>query len=173
MENENGTPMQASGRKPGRTRNWLIAGAVALAGVAAIGGIGAVQANGGPGHFMGKGGGFGFGGPFAERSIDRALRAADATAEQEDKIWEIVDDARSDLRVVLRDARDTRERLTGLLSAETIDRAAVQSLRAERIVTLDSASHRATEAFLDAVEVLNPEQRAKLLERFRQRGPHR
>jgi Spy/CpxP family protein refolding chaperone len=52
------------------------------------------------------------------------------------------------------------------ISAPSIDRARLESLRAEQVKSLDAASKRLVTAISDAVEILTPEQRAKLVEEF-------
>ena len=56
-----------------------------------------------------------------------------------------------------------------LLSAPTIDKAAVEKLRAERIAAIDEASKKAVAAVVEAAEVLTPEQRTKLVEEMKER----
>jgi len=60
-----------------------------------------------------------------------------------------------------------------LLAAPTIDRAAIEKLRAEQITLADASSKRMTQALADAGEVLNPEQRKKLAERMQKMGERR
>ncbi len=71
-----------------------------------------------------------------------------------------------------RELRGTREEVAKIIGAPTIDRAAAEKLRSERIATLDEASKKAMTALLDAADVLTPEQRAKLLEHFKERRSH-
>ncbi|EXL02667.1 Spy/CpxP family protein refolding chaperone [Aquamicrobium defluvii] len=155
-----------------RTR-WIVAGGVAVLALAGIGAAGAMGGGQGMGQqFMEMG--MRHGGHFAGRGFSRALDAVDATAEQEDRIWAIIDDARAELRPVMREFRDTRATVMELLAAQTIDRAAAETLRAERIATIDEASKKMVAAALDAAEVLTPEQRAKLAEQMKERrGPGR
>lgn len=169
MENENreipAAPLTVKGK--GRSK-WIVAGGVA---VLALAGIGAAGAMGGAGpmgrHVMEAG--FNHGGHFAGRGLSRALEAVDATAEQEERIWAIIDGARTELRPVMREFRDARTEVVELLSAPTIDRAAAETLRAERIAAIDAASKKMTAAMLDAAEVLTPEQRAELAKHFGER----
>ena len=56
-----------------------------------------------------------------------------------------------------------------LLSAPTIDRAAIERLRAEQIQGADAVSKRMAQAFADAAEVLTPDQRKKVAERMQKR----
>jgi Spy/CpxP family protein refolding chaperone len=109
----------------------------------------------------GGGGGHGMG---------RVLNQLDLTDEQEDKIFEIMDGVRGEVRPLMREFRDTREDLVEILSAETIDRQAVETLRAERVATLDTTSKTMTEALLNAADVLTPEQRAELAELIEDHG---
>lgn len=155
-----------------RTR-WIVAGGVAVLALAGIGAAGAMGDGDGMGrHFMGMG--MKHGGNFAGHGFGRMLEAVDATSEQEDSIWTIVDGVRAELRPMMREFRDTRTDLAALLSAPSIDRAAVEKLRAERIAAIDEASKKVVTAAIAAAEVLTPEQRAKLGEQMKQRnGPGR
>jgi protein CpxP len=138
-----------------------IAGAIIVAAGAAI-------AQGGMGHGMG---GMGhWGGKFAEHRFERMMDEIDATDAQQDKIWAIVDKTRSDLRPVGRDFRDSREKVAELLAAPTIDKAAVEALRVERIAAIDVASKKAVDALVEAAEVLTPEQRTELAKEIKERG---
>lgn len=175
------------GRNP---RRWL---AIAGASVLALGGLGAAAAlnsgsavanewrmgghhergigadgeRGGMMHNAHMRGGMGFG---PGRGVGRVLEEIDATDEQEDKLWEIFDGIQSEVRPLMREFRDTREDLTGLLSGATVDRAAIEALRAERVAAFDEASKKLATALADAAEVLTPEQRTELVEHFEDRG---
>jgi len=155
-----------------RTR-WVVAGSVAALALAGIGAAGAMGGGNGMGHQMMEIG-MKHGGNFAGRGLNRAFSAVDATAEQEDRIWAIIDDTRADLRPMMREFRDARKQAMELLAAPTIDRAAVEALRAGRIAAIDEASKKLTSAAIDAAEVLTPEQRAKFAEQLNERrGPRR
>ena len=52
--------------------------------------------------------------------------------------------------------------LLALITAPTIDRAALENLRAEHIAAADRASKVLAQALADAADVLTPAQRAKL-----------
>ncbi|MEO3388333.1 periplasmic heavy metal sensor [Mesorhizobium sp. CAU 1741] len=150
-------------------KKWLIAGGVVVLAVAGIGAAGAMGAGDGVGRYVMRAG-MEHGGHFAGRGLNRAFEAIDATAEQEDRIWTIIDDTRAELRPMMRDFRDARESVIEILAAPTIDRAAAETLRAERIAAMDEASKKMTAAVLEVAEVLTPEQRATLVERFQERG---
>jgi Spy/CpxP family protein refolding chaperone len=54
------------------------------------------------------------------------------------------------------------------LTQPSIDRAALEALRAEQLALADAASKRFIQALGDAAEVLTPEQRRNLDERIRE-----
>lgn len=148
-----------------RRTKWIVAGGVAVLALAGIGVAGAMGGGMGP-HVMAMG--MKHGGPFAG-GFGHALDTVDATAEQETRIWAIIDGARAEMRPVMREFRDTRTAVMDLMAAPTIDRAAAEKLRAERIAAIDAASKKVVAAALDAAEVLTPEQRAKLVEQMKER----
>lgn len=145
----------------------FLTGAVVL-GLGAIGTVGAVQAQG---FFNEMGGDPDFGGHFAGHMLDRALGSVDATDEQRAEIRVIVDEVSTEIRTMTSDLGDPKEQVAALLAAETIDRAAFETLRQQMLETGDEVSARAMEAFLDAAEVLTPEQRVELTERSKGFGP--
>ncbi len=53
-----------------------------------------------------------------------------------------------------------------MLTQTTIDRGAMEKLRAEQIALADTVSKRVVQALGDAAEVLSPEQRRKLNDRI-------
>ncbi|APO78290.1 LTXXQ motif family protein (plasmid) [Rhizobium etli 8C-3] len=151
---------------------------------AAIGGLVAVAVVGAAGFAAARSDVFGFGmgghmmqahmggGGFMEHRLGSVLDELDATSEQEDKLWEIIDKARDEIGPVFRDFRETRAQVIELLGAPTIDRAAAEKLRSERIAAIDEASRKMTTALLDAAAVLTPEQRVKLVEHLKERRGH-
>jgi Spy/CpxP family protein refolding chaperone len=69
--------------------------------------------------------------------------------------------------LALREKQDGfRQRGRELLTATTIDRAAIEALRAEQIALADQASRRISQALADAATVLTPEQRRKIADHF-------
>jgi Spy/CpxP family protein refolding chaperone len=95
----------------------------------------------------------------------------DATADQQVKIANIAKAAIGDLRPLREKAQAARTQAVTLLTAPTIDHAAIERLRAEQIVLAETASKRITQALTDAVDVLNPEQRRKVADWIAFRGP--
>lgn len=149
-------------------RRLVVAGGIAAVAAGGIGVAAATGATDGIGHYVIKAGmqhGMGFGG----HGFARALDSVDVTPEQEEKIWAIIDEARAELRPMMREFRGTREAVAELIGAATLDREAAETLRAERIAMFDDASRKMTAALIEAAEVLTPEQRAKLIENFEER----
>jgi|SRR5262245_31831313 len=120
-------------------------------------------------HINWHGGGF-FGGPLSPAQIDDRIDRMtkhmaielDATAEQQAKLATIAKAAVADLRPLQEKARAARAQAVTLLTAPTIDRSAIERLRAENIGLAETASKRITQALADAAEVLSPEQRRKV-----------
>lgn len=174
METQNAdqTPPTGPQAPAKRGRRVVAVAAVGMA-VVSLGIVGAIAAGSDGRGFGPHGfGGHGFGAFVLERRIDGALEAVDATAEQEKKIWAIVDATRADVRPSFREFRDARGQIVDALTAATVDRAAVEKLRAERVAAVEATSKKIAEAALQAAEVLTPEQRAKLADRFKDRGGH-
>lgn len=169
MEHDTSKTGTAGGR---RWRGWVVAGGIAILALGGIGAAAAMGGEGGMGRYM-MNAGMHHGAGFAGKGFGRMLDRVDATAEQEEKIWAIIDGARAEMRPLMREFRDSRETVAELLGAATIDRAAAETLRAERVAAIDAASRRLTDAVIEAAEVLTPEQRAQLVEHFKERGSHR
>ena len=106
----------------------------------------------------------------AQERADRAVRHVaveiDASNEQQDKLRAIVRDLVKDLLPMREKALATRQRGRALLTQPSIDRAAIETLRAEQLALADGASKRVAQALGDAAEVLTPEQRRKLDDRL-------
>lgn len=150
---------------------WLVAGALAALVAAGAGLAWAtdVVTPGNAAQFVTKAG---WGGSHGHR-FEQLLDEIDATDEQADKLWDIFGNALTEMWPMMREFRSARGEALELLSVPTIDRAAVEKLRAERIAALDTASKTMADTLIQAAAVLTPEQRSKLLEHFQERGRHR
>lgn len=109
-----------------------------------------------------------------EQHLDRMLRhmyvEIDATDAQKQKLDPIVKQAAKDLAPLRQQVRAARHEGVKLLSADTIDRDAIERFRAQQIGATDAASKRFTQALADVAEVLTPEQRRKLAAHAGRRG---
>ena len=162
MDNNSNLPQADSNLsdRPGRSRRGLwIAGAVA--GVLTLSTLGAC------GHHRGGWHG-GSDDPSAkiEHMVDRVFSRVEATDDQKARITSIAQGAYKDLAPLRGQFRSARTQALELLTAEQIDAAAVESLRADQIQLMDQASNRATSAMTEIAQVLTPEQRAQVREKL-------
>lgn len=112
-----------------------------------------------------------------DEHLDRMLKhlyvEIDATDAQKQQLAPIVKAAARDLLPMRDRMRDARQQAVALLSQPTIDRAALEGLRANQLQVAEEASKRFTRALADIADVLTPEQRKQLGERIgRWRGHH-
>lgn len=163
-----------------RSRNlWLAGGALALLAFVAATAVAVprhltnhrlVGAHGGP-----------FAGPvdpaLAHQRLDFiagwVLDRIDATPEQEADVDALLSDALDRLFVVGADRFERRAEVRALLTADRIDRVALEAHREEMIVHADEASRILLDTIANVAEELTPEQRARLAEladRFHGRG---
>jgi protein CpxP len=110
--------------------------------------------------------------------LDRMLRhlyvEIDATEEQQQRLAPIVKQAAKDLLPLRAKMHDARKKAIELLTRDDIDRAAIETLRAEQLALADQASRRIAQALADASEVLTAAQRKELATRIEshRRGWH-
>lgn len=102
----------------------------------------------------------------ADRMVRHLAVEVDATADQTEKLRTILRGAVKDIVPVRERVHAARQQARDLLTQQTIDRAALEKLRAEQIATADTVSKRLVQALADAAEILTPEQRRKLNEHF-------
>ena len=165
----------ASGRRK-RVRRWTLAGLAAVA-AGAFGFHSVLHAGDGPGcgpgRFMRHGGP----GPmdaetvakFIDWRVSAMLSKVDATPEQKTRIGDIAKAAAREMAPLREQHRAARAKAMELLVAPTVDRAALEKLRAEELQLAETLSRRVTQAVADAAEVLTPAQREKLAQRWKER----
>ena len=168
--------METQDRNSGKRRGFFKRAAIAtlIGGIAAGIGFKAFAQGGGCGwHRCGYAAG-----PLdpaaVDEHIDRALKhlyvEIDATEEQKQRLAPIVKQAAKDLLPLRDKARATRKQAVDLLAADTIDRGAIEALRAEKLQLAEQASKRFAQALADVAEVLTPAQRKQLAERMESFG---
>lgn len=111
-----------------------------------------------------------------ERRLNRVLDSVKASEDQKAKVSAILKQASSEVRPLQAKRREARPGSIALLARPSIDRNAIEAQRAEQVQLADAISKRMTQACADAAEVLTPEQRSALaqrFERFRDRRPAR
>jgi periplasmic protein CpxP/Spy len=166
--NPGATPVPAAKPKPWyRPRNLILATVVVLGAGFAGAAVSQTVAHGmmgghfGP-RFMG-----GRMDPAAiEDRVDRAVRHVgieiDATNEQQDKLRTIAKAAVKDLVPMRTQVEAARERAHNVLTAPTVTRADIETLRGQHMALADTFTKRVAQALGDASEVLTAEQRKKL-----------
>jgi len=170
------TPPTSSGNAARRRFFWGAAIAAAVAALAT--GLGARALAHGGGHCGWQHGGL-MGAaldPAAlDAHLDRALKhlyvEIGATDAQKQQLAPIVKGAASDLLPLFTQMRAARRQAADLLSQERIDRAALETLRADHVKAAEQASRRFAQALADVAEQLTPEQRKHLTEHVT-RGHH-
>jgi len=85
----------------------------------------------------------------------------DGTAAQKSRVTEIAKACFNDVKPIHQQLQEGHEAMTRLLAQPSIDRAALENLRADHVKKMDQMSRRVLAAAMDAAEVLSPDQRAK------------
>ena len=105
-----------------------------------------------------------------DEHLDRMLKhlyvEVDATDAQKQQLGPIVKTVARDLLPMRDRMRDARQQAVALLSQPSIDRAALEALRANQLHLAEQASRHFTQALADVADVLTPEQRKQLAERM-------
>jgi Spy/CpxP family protein refolding chaperone len=175
----NTTQISGSEQKPRRRFFRRAAIATLIGGIAAGIGIKAFAQGSGFGGW--RCGGF-MAGPLDPARVDEHLERIlkhlyveiDATDEQKKRLAPIVKQAAKDLLPLRERMHDARRKALELLTQDSIDRSAIETLRAEQLHLTEQASTGIARALADAAEVLTPAQRRELatrIERHR-RGWH-
>ena len=167
------TPQPSTSReeKPRRRFVRRMAIATVIAGLASGIGITAFAQGGGHGGWH-RGGfmGAALDPAMVDERLDRMLKhlyvEIDATDAQKQQLAPIVKGAARDLLPVRAKIHDARRQAVELLSRESVDRAALETLRADQLRLAEQASMRFAQALADVADVLTPEQRKQLAERI-------
>jgi Spy/CpxP family protein refolding chaperone len=101
------------------------------------------------------------------------LDGIDVSAEQKTRINAIVTATMNDMQPLRKQRTDARREAIEILTQPTIDRAKIEAFRVEKLKLAEAASQRITQGIVDVAEVLTPEQRAALAEKFSQRRGRR
>ena len=91
-----------------------------------------------------------------------------ATAGQKERLDPILKEAGNDLAALHAQLRGGHDQVMALLAQPTVDRAALEDLRAAHMRTADEMSRRVVRLVADVADVLTPDQRRVLLERIAQ-----
>jgi Spy/CpxP family protein refolding chaperone len=102
----------------------------------------------------------------AQRMASHLARAVDATEEQKLKLTAIAQTIAKEIGPVHEKMQAAHKKAHALLLQPTTDRTALEALRVEQIALADDVSKKLTQALADAADVLTPEQRTKLAQRW-------
>ena len=170
-------PSTSGGNNPRRRFFWRAAIATVLASLATGLGIRAFAHAGGfcggPRGFMGAT----LDPATLDAHLDRALKhlyvEIDATDAQKQQLAPIIKGAARDLLPLRARMHEAHRQAVALLSQPTIDRAALEALRADHLNLAETASQRLTQALADVADVLTHEQRTRLAEHVNRWHGHR
>lgn len=99
---------------------------------------------------------------FVQRAVAHALDSVGASAEQEAKVHDIVAAKFDEIAPKPSDHEAFRKQALDLLAAPTIDRAAVEKLRADAVAAFDAKSKAVVGGVLEVADQLTPQQRTRL-----------
>ena len=94
----------------------------------------------------------------------RAMENVGATSDQETKVHDIIATAYQKIEPTDGKREEMRKQVLDILKAPTIDRAAAEKMRADKVAEMDAKSKLIVGAALDAAAQLTPDQRVKLVQ---------
>jgi Spy/CpxP family protein refolding chaperone len=108
-----------------------------------------------------------------DEHLDRMLKhlyvEIDATEEQKQRLAPIVKQAAKDLLPLREKGREAHKKAAELLTQDSIDRTAIETLRTEQLQLVEQGSRRFTQALADVADVLTPAQRRQIAQHFEHR----
>jgi periplasmic protein CpxP/Spy len=111
---------------------------------------------------------------FVQGAVSRALDSIGASSAQEAKVHDIIATKFAEIAPDPKQHEEMRKQALDLLAAPTIDRNAVEKLRADAVANFDAKSKLVVSGVLDIADQLTPAQRTELAARLHemaQRGP--
>ena len=102
----------------------------------------------------------------ADKFLQHVYIEIDATPAQQAQLDPIVKQAVTDLMPLHNQVHDFHTQALALLSADRVDRAAIETMRAEHLRAADQASRRIAQLLGDVADVLTPAQRKALAARI-------
>jgi periplasmic protein CpxP/Spy len=109
---------------------------------------------------------------YMEYRLDQMLTDAGASDDQKSKLKALVTSTVDEVRPDRETRMAMRDEIIKLIEAPTIDRTAIEALRAKQMAQFEERSKTIAKAVADAAEILTPDQRKKLVEEMKEFGPH-
>ncbi|MDB4983203.1 MAG: hypothetical protein JWM82_3955 [Myxococcales bacterium] len=128
------------------------------------------QAHGPGGGGMGM---FGGGGGFMAFRIHKMLDRVGATEAQRTQIKGIWEGLRPQLKATHEEHAKLRQQVTQVMTAATIDPAAIEKLRQQSVQLMDKASTIISRGMVETARVLTPEQRKQIAAELQKEGENR
>jgi Spy/CpxP family protein refolding chaperone len=110
---------------------------------------------------------------FMLRRLDRALDMVKADDSQRSAIQAIAERTFAEMSGLHGQRGRIRDQLAAALTADPVDRAAVEKLRAQMVSMMEQGSQAVSKGLLDAAEILKPEQRQTLVKLMKEHRDHR
>lgn len=105
---------------------------------------------------------------FMMRRLERMLDTVKASDSQRSAIKAIAERTFAEMHAMHEQHGRIRDQLASAITAEPVDRAAVESLRSELVKMMDQGSQAVSKSLLDAAQILTPEQRQALVKLMRE-----
>ncbi len=161
MTNQGEHCSSTSNFKHGRRRRWGRRIALSLVVLLGIGGVAIAAGPGGHGHHPRT--------PeevqaHVDGMIDHMIGKVGGTEEQRAALRTIAGQTTPRMAALHTEGRDLKNEVRDILTAEKVDRDALEAARKDAIDLADRGSKLAISAVADAAEVLTPEQRRKIAE---------
>ena len=109
---------------------------------------------------------------YMEYRLDQVLTDVGASDDQKSKFKALVTSTIDEVRPDREARKAMRDEIIKLIEAPTIDRNAIETLRAKQMAQFEERSKTIAKAVADAAEILTPDQRKKLVEELKDFGPH-
>lgn len=142
--------------------------AIAIAGITSAGVWAQTHNTNAPPHAMASGMSLADFADHIPKLLEHMYVEVDATPDQKAKLDPILRQAVSDFATMHAHAQDAHAQALALLTADRIDRAALETLRASHLQAADQTSMRFVQLIADVGDVLTPAQRKALADRIAQ-----
>ncbi len=148
---------------------WLRPGLIALGALVVLGGAYGIARAAGSAPGFCRGGHGAMARDFVEFRVGKALDKVGATDAQKKQIDSILEAQFAQHQALAGQHEEMHRRLVAALGGETVDRAAIEALRAQVVATVDERSKGFAKALGDMADVLTPAQREKFAQLAQER----